>query len=158
MAKDLTREVKNKIRSVNNPRIPEMPSARLVLFRKPFSAQLLGDTNYKPPGECQQFSIRGHALIDALPTKFRGSTLGPRRRPSRMAARSRGIPYIDFTAEAPKLRRQLEHARSRQQALDQAGQRSSEEYMALSREIEGLLALVTPSRSLRQPKKRRCLK
>lgn len=75
-----------------------------------------------------------------------------------MAARSRGIPYIDFTAEAPKLRRQLEHARSRQQALDQAGQRSSEEYMALSREIEGLLALVTPSRSLRQPKKRRRLK
>ncbi|KAL3468705.1 hypothetical protein BJX99DRAFT_110052 [Aspergillus californicus] len=50
-------------------------------------------------------------------TKFRGSTLAPRRRPSRMAARSRGIPYIDFTAEAPKLKRQLEHARSRQQAF-----------------------------------------
>ena len=75
-----------------------------------------------------------------------------------MAARSRGVPYIDFTAEAPTLKRQLEHARGRQQALDRAGQRCSEEYTALSREIEGLLALVTPSRSLRRPKKRRRLK
>lgn len=62
-----------------------------------------------------------------------------------MTARSRGIPYIDFTTDAPKLKRQMEQARCRQRALDQAGQRSSEEYTALSREIEGLLALVTPS-------------
>ncbi|KAL4915355.1 hypothetical protein BDW62DRAFT_188575 [Aspergillus aurantiobrunneus] len=75
-----------------------------------------------------------------------------------MAARPRGIPYIDFTAEMPKLKRQLEHARGRQQALDRTGQRSSEEYTALSRKIEGLLALVTPSRSLRQPRKRRRFK
>lgn len=75
-----------------------------------------------------------------------------------MAARSRGTLFIDFTTEAPKLERQLEHARSRQQALDRAGQRSSGEYTALSREIEELLALVTPSRSLRQPKKRRRFK
>jgi hypothetical protein len=75
-----------------------------------------------------------------------------------MAARSCGIPYIDFTAKAPELKRQLEHARSRQQALDRLGQGGSEEYTALSREIEGLLALVKPSRSLRQPKKRRRLR
>ncbi|KAJ0418331.1 hypothetical protein BJY00DRAFT_325035 [Aspergillus carlsbadensis] len=43
-------------------------------------------------------------------------------------------------------------------SLDRAGQRRSEEYTDLSREIEGLLALVTPSRSLRQPKKRKRLK
>jgi hypothetical protein len=91
-------------------------------------------------------------------TKFRDSTLAPRRRPRRVAAGSRGIPFIDFTAQAPKLKRQLEHARSRQQALDRAGQRRSEEYTTLSLEIEGLLALVTPSRSLRQPKKRKRLK
>ena len=92
---------------------PEIHSVRLGPVRKPFPAQLLGDTNYKPPGECQQ-SIRRHALINTLPaTKFRGSTLAPRRRPRRMAARSYGIPYINFTTEAPKLERQLEHARSR---------------------------------------------
>lgn len=47
-----------------------------------------------------------------------------------MAVRSRGTPYIDFTTEAPKLKRQLEQARSRQQALGRAGQRGrgSEEY------------------------------
>ena len=49
-------------------------------------------------------------------------------------------------------------SRSRQQALDRAGQRCSEEYTALSREIEGRLALVTPSRSLRRPKMRRPFK
>ncbi|KAL3468812.1 hypothetical protein BJX99DRAFT_252455 [Aspergillus californicus] len=108
-----------------------------------------------------QASSRSEALFCTASRGYKlqtARTLAPRKRPSRMAACSRGIPYIDFTAEAPKLKRQLEHARSRQQALNRAGQRSSEEYTALSRETEGLLALVTPSRSLGQPKRRRRLK
>ncbi|KAL5366527.1 hypothetical protein BJX96DRAFT_161110 [Aspergillus floccosus] len=54
------------------------------------------------------------------------------------------------------------HASSRQRALDGAGQQGSEECTTLSRDIdrdiEGLLALVTPCQSLRQPEKRRHLK
>jgi hypothetical protein len=65
---DLTWEAK-KFPSANNPRTPEMPSARQVLVRKSFSVQLLGDTNDKLSGECQQSSVRGRALIDALPAK-----------------------------------------------------------------------------------------
>ena len=144
--------MKNRIRRANNRMSPEMPSSRLVPVRKPVSVQLPGGTNHKPPGECQQSSIC------RCKTKFRGSTLVPRRRPRRIAARSRCVPYIDFTAEAPTLKRQLEHARSRQHALDRAGHRCSEEYTALAREIEGLVALVTPSRSLRRPKNAKAFK
>jgi hypothetical protein len=46
---------------------PEMPPGRLVLVSKYFTAQRLGDINYKPPGEYQHSSIRMHALIDTLP-------------------------------------------------------------------------------------------
>lgn len=64
---DLAREAKDKIPRANSLRTPEMPSARLILVRMRISPQLLGDPNYNLPGECQQFFIRGHAPIDALP-------------------------------------------------------------------------------------------
>jgi ubiquitin len=64
-----------------------------------------------------------------------------------------GIPYIGFTGEAPKLEHWLGQARRRQKALDRAGQRGSEEYIVLSYEIEGRLALIAATQSLRQPNK-----
>ncbi|QRD94575.1 hypothetical protein F9C07_11710 [Aspergillus flavus] len=46
-----------------------------------------------------------------------------------MAARSCGITYIVFTAKAQELKRQLEHARSRQPALARAGLRGSDSFL-----------------------------
>ncbi|BCR99826.1 uncharacterized protein AKAW2_50169S [Aspergillus luchuensis] len=80
-----------------------------------------------------QASPRSEILFGTAPRESKLQTIctrTPRRHPRRMAVRSRGTPYIDFTTEAPKLKRQLEQARSRQQALGQAGQRGSEEYTA----------------------------
>ncbi|BCR99957.1 uncharacterized protein AKAW2_50299S [Aspergillus luchuensis] len=79
-----------------------------------------------------------------------------RRRPSRTTRTSNSkTPYINFITEASDLAASLREARSARNMLRRKGKQSSAEYEQLTRHIEGLSALLQPSRRRGEKKRRR---